>query len=108
MVAGGAHHGLCAVNTRVQWWDFFWLRRGRHDACFLNGLADKHAIFSILNKGPWRHLSLPVSPCYETLFSCLSQAPVGMSPGKVPGTGAAPGLHPGVLGGSAWRLPAPP
>ncbi|XP_052669853.1 transmembrane protein 182-like isoform X2 [Harpia harpyja] len=71
--------------------------------------------------GRWRHLSLPVSPCYEMLFSCLSEMPVGMDPGKVgmdPGKvgmdsgkvsarGSAQGLHPGVLGGSAWRLPAP-
>lgn len=85
---------------------FFLLRRGRHDVLFLNDLADKHTIFSILNKGPWRHLCLPVSPCYETLFSCLPEVPVGTGPGKVLGTGSAhglsleaPGTHPALVPG---------
>jgi len=97
MVGGGAQRRLCAANTRVKWWGFFLLRRGRRDVWFLNDLADKHTIFSVLNIGPWRHLSLPVSPCYEILFSCLPEMPFGTGPGE----GSVQGLHPGVPWGSA-------
>lgn len=95
----GCVQQICGLSSGI----FFLLGRDRHDVWFLNDLADKHTIFSILNKGPWRHLSLPVSPRYETLFSCLSEMPVGTGPRKVLGGGII--LHCGCILGCYRALP---
>lgn len=47
---------------------------------FLNDLNGKHRDFSVLNKEPFSHLSLPIRLCYAA-SAAASKMPFGDSPG---------------------------
>lgn len=81
VVKGVAWCRLCMASTQVIAGLFFLLRREWYDVQLLNDLNDKHTDFSILNKGPLSHLSLPVSLHLAALCSCLPKCLLGTALG---------------------------